>query len=367
MKKPMLLLISIFLSIIMLSILFPEDPTQPDIISRLKPNKTDTKETQTLSNNYKVININKLTGSGDALAWSPDEKCLYYSVHANNSGVEELWVCDMNGSKKRLAENTELYNISKAAFSPDGRMMAFISLKDDIANLMVYDIDKDEVKNITPRKTYDTGVTSYDWDNDSSSIIMSVDISNPQIEIYNFKTDKIARLDMELTNCRNVAYYGSDKIMYSDMDDGRYSIFSADRYGRNRKFITEGWEFKISPDRHKIAIISDADGQKGLWIYNIDLNRKNTLSSSIIYDVYWMQDSSSLMYSVQEDNRNNYAYKGYIYYYNKDNKVINISGAMYTIFIPSGTGNKIAMSSPEYVTLKKEETGIFLGELYKQP
>lgn len=370
MKKPIALFCTIITVIVMLSVMFPSDPTKPDIISRIKHKTPPPSPNLNVSNDYMITGINKLTGSGKAIAWSKDEKYIYYSTDVKDSdepGLEELRVCDMNGEKRTIDTDIKLYNINNAKWSPDGSMLAFISTNDDRNNLMIYNINDGSIKDITPKKVTDTGVTSYDWDDDSMSIIMSVDISNPRIEIYSFKTGKSVRLDISPVSCRNVAFYRDNRIIYSDILEGRYKILSADRSGKNPSLITEGWEFKVSPDRHKIAIMSDGDGQRGLWVYYTSLNERKELSHLSVYDAYWTNDSSNLLYSIEEDSRNNYIYKGYIYYYNKDMKTINIRDAVYNIFLPSDTGNKIAMTSPEFFVDKEEEMGIFIGDLYKQP
>ena len=94
-------------------------------------------------------------------------------------------------------------------------------------------------------------------------------------------------------------------------------------------------------------------------------NEKSEVSVSPIYEAYWLGDSASLMYSIELDSRNAEAYKGTIYCHGKDNKTINVSGAIYTRFMPSAGGNKIAMISPESYKVKKEYEGIFIGNLYR--
>lgn len=367
-KKPIMLLFAIVMSVIMLSILFPLEPEKMDFITKLRLSKEKHAVSGEVAKDYKIINVSRLSDSGRAIAWSPDEKGLYCSLKVKDSdeqGLEELWLLDLQGNRNKINSKIKLYNINSAKWSPDGSMLAFISTQNDRNSLIVYDTKNNSLKDVTPKKILDVGVTSYDWDNESLNIIMSIDISSPRIEIYDIRSGKSARLDMNLRECRNVSFYTEGKIIFSDTDGEKYRIYEADRYGKNVAPITEGWDYVISPDRNKIAILSDGDGQRGLWIYNTFLNEKSELSVSPLYKVYWLNNSSNLMYSMEIDSKRSDTYKGNIYYYGKDIKTITVSGAIYTVFLPSASGGKIAMTSPDSTGVSEENTGIFIGNLYK--
>lgn len=368
MKKPIMLLFAIVMSVIVLSILFPLEPGKMDFISRLRLSKEKSPVSSEVVRDYKVIDVSRLSDSGSAIAWSPDEKGLYCSLEVRDSDeedLEELWLFDLQGNKKKVNSKIKLYNINSAKWSPDGSMLAFVSTNNDRNSLIVYDTKNNSLKDVTPKKILDVGVTSYDWDDESLNIIMSVDISSPRIEIYSIRSGKSARLDMNLKECRNASFYTEGKIIFSDTDGEKYRIYEADRYGKNVAPVTEGWDYVISPDRHKLAILSDGDGQRGLWVYYTSLNEKSELSVSPLYEAYWLNNSSNLMYSMEIDSKRSDIYKGNIYYYGKDIKTITVSGAIYTVFLPSAGGGKIAMTSPDSTGVSKENTGIFIGNLYK--
>ncbi len=366
-KRPITLLIAVVISVIALSIMFPTGPGEIDIISRIRLAKEKPAVTETVKE-YKIDEISRLSDSGNAIAWSHDEKSLYCSAGVQDTddyGLEDLYLFDLQGNKKKINSKIKLYNISDAKWSSDFNMLAFISTHDEKSSLIIYDVERNAMKDITPKNVLDVGVTSYDWDNESLNIIMSVDISNPRIEIYNLKSGKSGKLDISLKECRNVSFFTNGKIIFSANDGNKYKIYEADMYGKNVVPITEGWDFNISPDRHKLSILSDGDGQRGLWIYDMTSHEKSGISVSPIYEAYWLDDSTSLMYSIELDSRNTEIYKGTIYCYGKDGKTTNVSGAIYTRFVPSLGGNKIAMISPESYKVKKEDKGIFIGNIYR--
>lgn len=357
----------IIAAIVLLSFIFPSDPSKPDIITRLKGTKINI-NTETVKN-YRIGDIVPIDSSGSVLIWSLDENYIYYTKPAKegeNDGSEELWVSNLHGKKQKINSKYKFYNIRDARLSPDGTMLCFISTTGDSNELFLYDINKKTIINITPGKVSDVGVTSYDWDDESLYIIMSVDIVRPRIELYNVMSQKFIKLDMKLRACRDVAFYKGDNIIFSDKDeDSKYKIFTADRTGKGIKPVTEGEDFILSPNRENIAILSDGNSQSGLWVYNMTTGNSRVVSSESIYNAFWLTNSVNLLYSTEQDCKSRYTYGSFIYYLEGDFKKTEISGAIHTIFVPSNSGSKIAMTSPDYMEDKNENKGVFVGQIYK--
>ena len=372
MKKPLALLIGILISIIILSIIFPADPQKPDLISLLKKSRDSqiknpvNKETE---KKYRIEGLTKIDDAGNALVWSPDEGYIYYSKKVKDQkeeGLDELWKSDLKGKKEKIESKIKLYNIKNGKWSLDGAFLAFISTLNDKNSLIIYDIKEGTVKDITSVKTSDIGVTSYDWDDDSLNIVMSLDIVNPRIQIYSLITQKSRKLDMKLKTCKDVAFYINGGIVFSDEDqDAKQNIYSCDKAGKNIEHIIEGQDFVISPDRCKLAILSNENSQEGLWIYNTRTKEKKSLTLYPVSCVYWLSNSLNLIYSMEEDTRNNYTYKGNIYYVEKNMNITSITGVIYTLFVPSKSGSDIVMTSQDSKIDKQDNKGVFFGELYK--
>ncbi|HBM80935.1 MAG: hypothetical protein QME45_10785 [Clostridiales bacterium] len=364
MKKPLELLISIIISIVLLSIIFPSDPKKTDLITQFRSYIKSGKKSAEIKN-YTLGRLLQVDEDGSALIWSTDEKHLYYSKPSEDMGSDELWVSDLKEYKSNIESDIQLINIRNPKLSPDGKMLAFISGPEEKNSLILYNMNTGQFKDITPTKIFDIGITSYDWDTDSKNILMSLDLVSPSIQIYNIEMDEIKKFNIKLRNCRNAAFYKNGGIMFSQLDeDGKYKIYTADSRGGNITYIAEGWDFILSDDMNKIAILSDGDGQGNLSVYNIDSKKTVNLLSSPASNVYWVSDGS-LLYSSERDSANAKVFEGDIHYYGNDGKQKIITGAIHTIFVPSESGNKIAMTSPAYMNGKKEEKGIFFGELLK--
>jgi len=369
-KRPLALLIGIIISIISLSIMFPSDPEKPDIISIIKSIRQKKGEQSKPAKNNIISDIIKIDDSAYALTWSPDEDYLYYIKKANigkYDEFEEIWISDIRGNKRKIYSNFKFNNTRDAKWSPDGTMLCFISnLSSNRNSLFIYNTSDNSIKDITPYNVEDLGVTSYDWDEESMFLVISTDIIKPCIDLYNIKTNKYSRIDIELASCKNVAFSKDGNIIFSDIDENfKYGIFYVDKSGKNKVHITDGQEFLLSPDRQKLAILSDTDMQKGLWIYDMNTNEKKVLSNWPVYNIYWMSDGISLLFSMEEDCKSKYTFKGTIYRLDKDLKMHTITGAVHTIFVSSKSGSRVAMTSPDTMEDSKDNKGVFIGQVYK--
>lgn len=369
-KRPLTLLVGIIFSIIALSIIFPADPSKPDLITLIKGSGENVKIYKNTVRNYTVRNIKKIDDSGNALIWSLDERFLYYSKPVKDNeqkGAEEIWINDLHGNSEKVNSKIKLYNIRNAKWSPDGTMLCFMSdIEENKVGLYIYDTAKKTINNITPKNIQDLGVTSFDWDDESLYIIMSIDIVKPCIEVYNTKTLKHKRMDINLKSCVNVAFYKDERIIYTDKDiSSKYRIYTSDMSGKNIKYITDGQKFILSPDKDKLVILCDINGQEGLWVYDIMTKQKKMITSWPVYNISWLSEELGLLYSNDADCKNKYTYSGSIYYLESNLKSTEISGAIHTIFVSTISGKKIAMTCPNFMEDKKENKGVFIGEIIK--
>lgn len=370
MKKPLVLLFGIIISILLLSVIYPLNPNTPGILDKfIKKQKQAVPSYVDAEKTYSITGTEKIAVNGNGLAWSKDEENLYFSrpVQDDTNGQEELWVLDSKGRENKINSKYKFYNIRDTKMSPDGNNLAFISgITEDKSSLYIYNIKDGSFRDITPSKVVDMGVTSYDWDTGSSQIIMSVDIEKPSIEIYNMVSHKTKKIDMDLKACTNVSFSINKSIIFSDEDDsGAYEIYTADMDGKNVVPVTGGHDFVTSPDKYKVAILTDKDGMEGLKIYYVALKQTKEALSEPVYNIYWLSNSVDIMYSTVEDCEKDNSYTGYIYYLRQGVQTIKVTDAVYSIFVPSGNADKIALASPVTLDVKDADKGLFTGRLEK--
>lgn len=371
MKKPLALLLGIVLSIVLLSLIYPSNPSTPGILDKLiKPQQQQPAPVSVdAEKTYRIDSPVKIDANGSALAWSKDEENLYFSkpVQGDSNGREELWVSSSKGKNKKLDSKYKFYNIRDAKLSPDGKVLAFISgIAEGKSSLYIYNVKDESFKNITPSKVNDIGVTSYDWDSESSEIIMSMDIESPKIEIYDMVSRKTRKLDIKLKACTNVSFSIKNSIVFSDENEsGVYEIYSADIDGNNISPVIGGRDFVTSPDKYKLALLTDENGMEGLRIYYMALKQMKEALYEPVYNIYWMSNSVDLMYSKVKDCNKGNPYIGNIYYLKQGTQSIRVMDVIYPIFVPSANGDKIALTSPVTLDAKDQDKGMFTGRLEK--
>jgi Tol biopolymer transport system component len=104
-------------------------------------------------------------GEGYAPAWSNDGQWLAFQSDLNrDAGIDEIWIAHPDGSDLHAVTSSPEGIWSRApSFSPDGKMIAFISnrsgsLRNDYGELFVVDLINGQVRQLT-----NTGGQVYDW------------------------------------------------------------------------------------------------------------------------------------------------------------------------------------------------------------
>lgn len=81
------------------------------------------------------------------IAWSPDEKIL--AVVTRSSGRDNIVLMEAPSGKVRRRLYFDLDGIYTPRFSPDGRRLVFVGLKNGFSDIYVVEIDNQEIKRLT--------------------------------------------------------------------------------------------------------------------------------------------------------------------------------------------------------------------------
>ncbi|MBR9989668.1 MAG: PD40 domain-containing protein, partial [Gemmatimonadetes bacterium] len=225
-----------------------------------------------------------------APAISPDgEEFVYLSQH--DGFAFDLWLADARTgkAKKRLVGSarsagleTLRYMNSGAAFSHDGRYIAFAAKDGGQDALYVYDVQRGR---IAKKLKFDlNGITSPSWAPDGASIVFTgldgglsdlfvTDLDGNLMRLTNdryadllpawspdgtriaFTTDR-AGTDLDLL------VYGNARIAVMDVATNRIDVLPHQEQGKN---INAVW----SPDGSKLIWVGDRDGTNNLYLYDI--------------------------------------------------------------------------------------------------
>jgi len=170
-------------------------------------------------------------------AFSPDGKHLAFA--AQSGGRDVLYIYDLD--RKRIVKQikVDLSAIMSPTWSPDGKQIAFSGMDGGLSDLFVTDLDG----NVT-RLTNDRHADLFPaWSPDGQKIA--------------FSTDRSAETDFDRLS------YGELKVALYDLESGDIELLPHQEEGRS---VNPVW----SPDSRYLIWVSDMTGTKDLYLYDRD-------------------------------------------------------------------------------------------------
>ena len=221
----------------------------------------------------------------------------------------DIFVMNTDGSNQTNLTNHPANDIG-AKWSPDGRKIAFSSLRDrDIWEIYVMDADGSNVTRLT-NNTADDLVTS--WSPDASKLAFASD-RDGHWEVYIMNADGSAQTALTEPPANNGSPAWSPdgkKIAFTSDRDGdcspvygcRSKIYVMNAYGSNPTKLTTtptadggpAW----SPDGTKIAFETCCEGNPEIYVMNADGSDRTNLTNHPVGDgsVAWSPDGTKLAF-----------------------------------------------------------------------
>lgn len=214
-------------------------------------------------------------------AFSPDGKRITY---VTNKG--ELWIMEENGRNNRRI--TVPLHASQPRWSPDGESLAFVSYQDlyhGDSEIWEIDLETLKLKKLTNRPWF-----QYDpcYASNGSAILFTdgPELYAQEIRKLDFKTGDITQLtenkayDYDMQPC-----YSPDceRIAYASNESGDYDIWIMDKFGRDKKNLTQNPAYDCMPqivaDGKWIFFLSDRTGSIEVWRVDIDGTHLSQITS----------------------------------------------------------------------------------------
>lgn len=278
---------------------------------------------QTLLSRHNLDALGRLeTGKEkiDPTLWAADARFLQWSVDGktalmarqilveslSGSGTqkyEQLYLYPEEGTPRLLAD-LELGSIGKAAFSPDGSMVAFIELVDGFRLLYLYDMKKDVL-------TYLAGeglgeyTADFVWNTDGRLFCMTGDEKMQLLvfDPYLNEEDEERLVALEEREGFLGSIFLSMGKLYLNGDDDM--IYEFDPVTKERNAYGDGTILSISQDGQKMAILRPCQTGCGreLVVLNVLTNQETVLSDDQpLIGACWMADKLCfLVTNTQED------------------------------------------------------------------
>lgn len=206
-------------------------------------------------------------------AFSPDGRFLAFS--AKVGGKDALYVYDL--ARRRVVRRLEfeLNGIENPSWSPDGKRLVFTGLDGGITDLFVADLETKALRRLTRDKH---AALLPSWSPDGRTIAFGTDWG-PDTDFERLK-------------------YGNYRIALYDLETGRITVLPHQDEGKN---LNPQW----SPDGRYLAWISDRTGINNLYLYDLrqqKLYRATNLLSGIMGitatspALSWAKDSGAMVF-----------------------------------------------------------------------
>src|SRR5688572_14283544 len=195
--------------------------------------------------------LESLRYMNSAAAWSHDGRYIAFSAKAGGQDALNIYDVRRNRIAKRL--KFDINGISTPSWSPDGNRIVFTGLDGGISDLFVTDLEG-RVERLTNDKYADLLPS---WSPDGKRIAFTTDRAN--------------------TDLKNLQY-GNMRVAVLDMDTRGVDVLPHQDEGKN---LNAMW----SPDGQKLIWVSDRTGTNNLYLYDIaqrELSRITDVLSGVI-------------------------------------------------------------------------------------
>jgi TolB protein len=237
------------------------------------------------------------------------------SFACSSAGNPIVFTSDINGNREIFSlypENAELVNLTKSAggeyapsLSPDGSHIAFLAGDDEHNTLQVIALNT-EADSRTHISKIDGSHRDHRWSPSSDRLAYLVQNGGePSTHVAGYDGSN----SMELTTivAHEVGGWSFDgsSVVFAVREGPGQGIYIRNPDGVNEVRLTDQYDYSPawSPNSHKIAFISERDGNPEIYIMNSDATelRRITESSGGEYDIAWSPDGRKIAFASDRD------------------------------------------------------------------
>lgn len=263
--------------------------------------------------------------NGGFASYSPDGKKLAYNYvfrefrtwkRYQGGMADDIRIFDFDTKKSEKITDHIRQDIIPM-WSADGNEIYYISDRDNVMNLYVYNIQDKSTKQLTFSKDYDIkfpaigkdqivyeqGGYIYKFDTQSKQITkVPVEIDNDQLYSRPLLKDvsgQIRNIDISPNGERILLTARGDLFSVPAKKGITYNLTNSS----NANDFAGTW----SPDGQKIAYISDKNGEFNIWIRDVFTGKEQDLTQNLktyIFNILWSPDSKKIAWNDKQNNLN---------------------------------------------------------------
>lgn len=230
-----------------------------------------------------------------------DSQSSPYTIAYSSNGIN---LSDDEGKLKNKISTNGGY----AAWSPDGKRIAFYAKYDERRTWSIHTMNNDGTNRKRLTHVKNKWDNSPAWSPDGSKIAFSREYedseTNWQQEVWIMNSDGSEQTQIKPINGGGPYFTPDSRIVFhSAFNDKETEISIADIDGNNVIHLidneAEDQHPEVSPNGMQVAFMSDRDGNKEIYVMNIDGSNPKQLTSSETAKWYpsWSPDGSKIIFS----------------------------------------------------------------------
>ncbi|RJP76414.1 MAG: hypothetical protein C4524_10070 [Candidatus Zixiibacteriota bacterium] len=219
-------------------------------------NVGDSKVTKKLLSGQTSAKFEELHWLRPGLSWSPDSKYLAFASKAGKS--DALHLLEVEKSKVVRTLRFDLDGVFSPFFSPDGRRIAFVGLKNGHSDIYVVNLDEEQLTKVT------------------DDIFSDLDPAwSPDGRYLTFISDRGDYLEVPGEGFRIAGHeYHQTDVYLADMENGgRLQRITFDEYDQR----TPEW----TNQDNVLSYISDRDGVYNLYLHDLDTGEWHAITNML--------------------------------------------------------------------------------------
>ena len=244
------------------------------------------------------------------IAWSPDGKMIAFV--SDIDGHEQIYIIASNGTNERRLANDDARDLAPI-WSPDGNQIAFLSIRGTASSISIINRDGSNVRQLTDPTTTERIFLPLTWSPDGRTIAFANGTATQSnIAVVTVSDAKIRQFNELAGQSTNPAWSPDGKevvFTHNTIVDGATEshLYAMQADGSQLRQITTGavrddWPV-WSPDGRQIAFVREQAASYAIWLMNADGSNLQQLNSAPPGQLYefltWSPDGQTIVFARQ--------------------------------------------------------------------